>query len=149
MVTPVTRDMTEAATAQNDADESAGESEHHRLSEKLQRDVMLLCADRFAQADLSRALRDGREHHVHDADAADEERDRGDRGEERSERARDARCGGNDARLVQHGKVGRLVGRNIMPLIQKRSDVVLHLRHRLWVDASTSTSVRYALLPKR
>ena len=38
----------------------------------------LLRADGFAQADLARALRHGREHHVHDADAADEKRDAGD-----------------------------------------------------------------------
>ena len=47
--------------------------ERQRLDEELSEDVARLRAERHADADLARPLRDADEHDVHDADAADEE----------------------------------------------------------------------------
>ena len=66
------------ADARADADDAAHAREHGRLSQELPQDAALFRADRLLQADLPRALRDGDEHDVHDADAADEQRDAGD-----------------------------------------------------------------------
>ena len=55
-------------------------SRHHGcLDQELLDDVAALRAQGAADADLAGALRDRRQHDVHDADAADQERDAGDR----------------------------------------------------------------------
>ena len=65
-----------------DADRAAGEAQHHRLDEELDQNHAPRRAERFADADLARALGDRHEHDVHDADAADEQRHGRDAGEQ-------------------------------------------------------------------
>ncbi len=49
------------------------------FEQKLPKNILLARADRFANADFARALRDGDEHDIHHADSADEQADRADR----------------------------------------------------------------------
>src|SRR5664280_3298367 len=64
--------------ADHDPDQAAEDGQHGRLEQELADDVAASGADRLANADLARALRDAHQHDVHDPDAADEQRDRGD-----------------------------------------------------------------------
>src|SRR5579862_9433755 len=57
---------------EQDAGRAADEAEHDGLAEELELDRLFRGADRDAHADLARALGDGDEHDVHDADAADD-----------------------------------------------------------------------------
>ena len=54
------------------AQSSAHDADKHRFDEELGQHVALTCADSHAYADFTRALRNGYEHDVHDADAADD-----------------------------------------------------------------------------
>ena len=75
--------------AENNADNAAAAADNRRLDEKLPDNIALACADCHADADFARALGDGYEHDVHNADAADEKRNAGDAAaEQRHEVAR-------------------------------------------------------------
>ena len=60
---------------QHDSENAAEERQRHRLEQKLPDDIFSPRADRFADADLVRALGDADQHDVHHADAADEQPD--------------------------------------------------------------------------
>jgi hypothetical protein len=62
----------DAESAKGDAAKSADQAERDRLDQKLQHDVEMPRADRFAQADFGSAFRDRNQHDIHDADAADD-----------------------------------------------------------------------------
>ena len=70
---------------------AAERGQHHRLDQELQQHLAFERADRQAHADLARALGDGDQHDVHDADAADQQADRGDGAEQRRQHSRRAR----------------------------------------------------------
>ena len=115
---------------QDDAEESADESDGEGLSQKLKEDVSPARAQRFLDADLARALSDGDEHDVHQADAADAERERAD------ERQQNLEADGDDLELVHlHHKVkdhqGAAVGG--IEFVLRRNDVAHGLLNPLIV----------------
>src|SRR5690606_15876941 len=59
--------------AGRDAEQPAQQAQRHRLHEELQQDAAARRAERHADADLARPLRDADEHNVHDPDAADDQ----------------------------------------------------------------------------
>ena len=66
------------AAADGDADRAAQHADHDRLDQELGQDVAPPRANRFADADLARALGDTHQHDVHDPDPADDKRNAGD-----------------------------------------------------------------------
>ena len=68
-----------------DAESAAGRRQEHGLEEELPQNLDAPRAERFADADLARALGDADRHDAHHADAADEERNRREH-DEREER---------------------------------------------------------------
>ena len=66
------------ADAAQHAEQAADTGQHGRLRQELCQNAAALCADGLFQADLRRALRDGHEHDVHNADTANEQGDAGD-----------------------------------------------------------------------
>ena len=69
-------DQRREAEAHPNAEDRAEEAERRGLDEELRENVAPLGAERLADADLARAVRDGDEHDVHDHDRADDEPDR-------------------------------------------------------------------------
>ena len=78
------------ADAEGQAGDSADERDDGGFDEELAFDVDGGCAERFADADFARALGDGDEHDVHDADAAEGEGEESDGSEEEGHDAEDA-----------------------------------------------------------
>ncbi|MEZ6017621.1 MAG: hypothetical protein R3F49_21105 [Planctomycetota bacterium] len=72
---PDNRDDLRDDEPEPDTEEPAADAKDDRFDEELADDVPPLRAEGAAHADLARALGDGRQHDVHDADAADEQRD--------------------------------------------------------------------------
>ena len=89
----------------DDADESAEETQQYGFDQELLQDVLIGRADGLAQADLARALGNGDEHDVHDADASHDQRDGRDGRKEERENGRDASENGKDVRLGLDGEV--------------------------------------------
>ena len=83
--------------------------QHERFGEELEKDVAVVCADGFAQADFSCAFGYGDEHDVHNADAADQEADGADAGEEGGQGGGDRVGGFEQPSLVVDGEVVGLV----------------------------------------
>src|SRR5207247_11116526 len=64
--------------AQNNAKNSTGLGNEHRLREELPENIAAAGTDRFANANLFRALRHAHQHDVHDANAGSHQRDEAD-----------------------------------------------------------------------
>ncbi len=78
------------ADAADEAADAADQGDDGGLDQELALDVDGGCAERFADADLARALGDGDQHDVHHADAAKRERQQSDGAEEERHHAEDA-----------------------------------------------------------
>src|SRR5262249_7889607 len=70
------------AGAEQNANRSTHDAQHHSFQQKLLLHVVFGGADRHAYTNLSRPLSDGNQHDVHDADTADDQRDTGNRCEQ-------------------------------------------------------------------
>src|ERR1051326_8855722 len=106
--------------ADDPARRAADEAEQHRLGQELDLDGLLGRADGDAHADLARPLRDGDEHHVHDADPADDERDRGDGDEQQRQRAARFELGLDDVLRIADVEVVVLLGTEMVAVAQQR-----------------------------
>ena len=94
--------------AQRQADQAAQAGDDDCLDQELQENVAPLGAHGLADADLARALGDGYEHDVHDADAAYEQRDAGDAAQHQREGAAGLLHGREHLALV-HDRVAAVV----------------------------------------
>src|SRR5207247_4469205 len=94
------------------------------FDEELKHDVEARRAQRLPHADLARALGDGHEHDVHDADAADQQPHRAAAGEQVFERLRRLLEGRQNVRLIADLEVVVLAG----------ADLVLAPQHTLDLD---------------
>src|SRR5690606_22104335 len=93
-----------ASDATGEAENAAGHAEDERLDQELEQDVAAPRAQRLADPDLTRPLRDRHQHDVHDADPAHDQRDEGDPGQEESKRLGRLLKGRQQARLVAYGE---------------------------------------------
>ena len=67
------RGKTQDAPREENPDDAPEHAEHDGFDEELHKDRAAVGADGLSDADFARALRDGDEHDVHNADAADKE----------------------------------------------------------------------------
>src|ERR1035438_5286290 len=83
------------SVGEDDAEESTDEGDGERLGQKLEEDVTASGAQRFLYADFARALGDGDEHDVHQANAADA------KGEGADEAEQDLEAEGDDLEMME------------------------------------------------
>src|SRR5207253_10189316 len=120
-----------AGHAERDAHDAADQRERDGLDQELQKDVTPACADRHAQTDLARALGDGYQHDVHDADASDQQGHGGDRRQEIGHHPRRLLLSLEDLREIPEPEVVVLKRLQAMALPQEHADLVLGLGHVL------------------
>src|SRR5205809_4801738 len=85
--------------AQNNAKNSTGLGNEHRLREELSENIAATGTDRFANANLFRALRHAHQHDIHDANAGSHQRDEAD----------DERANADHASNIEESALERIV----------------------------------------
>lgn len=108
-----------------DPEHTAYRTERDRFDQELRENVATVRADRQTGADFASPFRYAHKHDVHDSDAADDERHAGNRAEQSRHHIRRRGRGVRDLLLIPHGEIVVATGANVMPLPQKRDDLLL------------------------